>query len=156
MIKKLKIQGLKSIDEIILELKNLNLLVGVNSSGKSTIIQSLLIASQNISNDKYNFNGNLVSLGDYSEVRNFNTNAKNINIEIESTYDNYKFEFFENEDVKITRNKYKSELEFDKGLYYLSASRIGYLDTYEKNITFLSLNIMSLHNKYQSFFFFDC
>ena len=103
MIKKLKIQGLKSIDEIILELKNLNLLVGVNSSGKSTIIQSLLIASQNISNDKYNFNGNLVSLGDYSEVRNFNTNAKNINIEIESTYDNYKFEFFENEDVKINR-----------------------------------------------------
>lgn len=134
MIKKLKIQGLKSIDEIILELKNLNLLVGVNSSGKSTIIQSLLIASQNISNDKYNFNGNLVSLGDYSEVRNFNTNAKNINIEIDSIYDNYKFEFFENKDAKITKNNKKNELEFDNGLYYLSASRIGYLDTYEKNI----------------------
>lgn len=58
MIKKLKIEGLKSIDKITLELSNLNLLVGVNSSGKSTIIQSLLIASQNISNDKYNFTRN--------------------------------------------------------------------------------------------------
>ncbi|MGM9534900.1 MAG: DUF3696 domain-containing protein [Intestinibacter sp.] len=134
MIKKLKIEGLKSIDKITLELSNLNLLVGVNSSGKSTIIQSLLIASQNISNDKYNFNGNLVSLGDYREVRNFITNAKNIDIEIDSVYDNYKFKFFEDKDVQVTRNQNGNELEFDKGLYYLSASRIGYLDTYEKNI----------------------
>lgn len=133
MINNLMVQGLKSIDNINLNFKNLNLLVGVNSSGKSTIIQSILLASQNISNDKLNLNGNLVSMGDFRELRNSNTNAKSIIINIEDNTGNYKLVF---NDLKSssTRNDFlKTNIEFDKGLYYLSAARIGHMDTYEKN-----------------------
>ncbi|MGH4140861.1 DUF3696 domain-containing protein [Clostridium sp.] len=133
MINSLMVQGLKSIDNIKLSFKNLNLLVGVNSSGKSTIIQSLLLASQNISNDKPNLNGNLVSMGDFRELRNSNTNAKDIIINIEDNTGNCKLVF---NDLKasLTGNDFlKSNIEFDKELYYLSAARIGHMDTYEKN-----------------------
>ncbi|MBO0535735.1 hypothetical protein EXQ37_19990 [Clostridium botulinum] len=54
MINSLIVKGFKSIDNVKVDFSNLNLLVGVNSSGKSTIIQSLLLASQNILNSKPN------------------------------------------------------------------------------------------------------
>jgi predicted ATPase len=134
MISNIKIKGLKSIDELELTLKNLNLFIGTNSSGKSTIIQSLLIASQNIDKSKSEFNGSLVSLGDFREVRNFVTNAKSVSIGIEDSQGNHQWEFFEEED-SIEKNTGKDcDFKFDDGLYYLSASRIGYMDTYEKNI----------------------
>lgn len=134
MINKLKIRGLKSIDELSLTFKNLNLLIGVNSSGKSTILQSLLIASQNMDKSNLDFNGSLVSLGDFREVRNFITNAKSISIVVEDSIATHKWEFFKEED-STEDNEYKEcDFKFDDGLYYLSASRIGYMDTYEKNI----------------------
>lgn len=133
MINKLMVKGFKSIDNIKLDFKNLNLLVGVNSSGKSTIIQSLLLASQNVVNNKPNLNGNLVSMGDFRELRNINTNAKSVIINIEDNTGNYEL-FFDNSQPLCKINNFsKSNITFDKGLYYLSAARIGYMDTYEKN-----------------------
>lgn len=133
MLKNLRVRGLKSIDDIKLEFKNLNLLVGVNSSGKSTIIQSLLLASQNISSNKPNLNGNLVSMGDFRELRNLNTNAKSLNIDIEDDWSNYGFYFDDSKTSLIKNNSLGSNITFDRGLYYLSAARIGQMDTYEKN-----------------------
>ena len=133
MISNLIVKGFKSIDNINLGFKNLNLLVGVNSSGKSTIIQSLLLASQNISNNKPNLNGNLVSMADFRELRNLNTNAKSVVINIEDNTGNYKLLFNDSESESINNNFSKSNIIFDKGLYYLSAARIGHMDTYEKN-----------------------
>ena len=48
MIKSLVVKGFKSIDNIKLDFNNLNLLLGVNSSGKSTIIQSLSPVGQRV------------------------------------------------------------------------------------------------------------
>lgn len=134
MINNLEIQGLKSIDRINIDFNKLNLLVGVNSSGKSTVIQSLLVASQNIYGNNFKFNGNLISLGDFREVRNFITNAQSIKIKIEDSRNIHKWEFFEDEKFNKKTNSTNCDFNFDKGLYYLSASRIGYMDTYEKNI----------------------
>lgn len=134
MIYSAEIEGLKSIDNIKLTLKNLNLLLGINSSGKSTIIQSLLIASQNINQNNSKFNGSLVSLGDFREVRNFVTNAKIIKINLEDSKSSHELEFFEDRDSLIDIDENSCDFKFDNGLYYLSASRIGHMDTYEKNI----------------------
>ena len=63
MICKISINGLKSIESAELDLQPFTLLVGMNSSGKSTVIQSLLLAIQNISEkQKSPLNGQLVSL----------------------------------------------------------------------------------------------
>lgn len=134
MISKMKIEGLKSIDDLSISLTNFNLFIGTNSSGKSTIIQGLLTLSQNINNYESKLNGSLVSLGDFREVRNFNTNAKSIRINVEDSNEKHSIQFFEENEAIVNINKEKCELKFDKGLYYLSASRIGHLDTYEKNI----------------------
>lgn len=134
MINKIEIKGLKSIDELELELKNYNLFLGVNSSGKSTIIQSLLLLSQNINQREPKLNGSLVSFGEFRETRNFNINAKSIGILVEDKSEKHNIEFFEDSDPKMDIKKDKCECNFDNGLYYLSASRIGHMDTYENNI----------------------
>lgn len=137
MINRIDIQGLKSIDNLVIDLKNFNLFLGVNSSGKSTIIQGLLAISQNINQQECKLNGSLVSLGEFREVRNFNTNAKNISIKVIDDMEQHSIEFFEQDgsvESIIDIKKDKCEFKFDEGLYYLSASRIGHLDTYEKNI----------------------
>ncbi|TCO67894.1 DUF3696 domain-containing protein [Marinisporobacter balticus] len=133
MINSLMVKGFKSIDNIKLKFNNLNLLVGVNSSGKSTIIQSLLLVSQNVSNSKPNLNGNLVSMGEFRELRNLNTNAKNVMINIEDNTGSCELFFDDSESSSRSNDFSKSNITFDKGLYYLSAARIGHMDTYEKN-----------------------
>lgn len=134
MINNISIHGLKSIDTLSIDLKNLNLFIGTNSSGKSTIIQGLLTLSQNINQHEFNLNGSLVSLGDFREVRNFNTNAKSIKIDVIDSKEEHSIEFFEQNEAVVNIKKEKCEIKFDEGLYYLSAARIGHLDTYEKNI----------------------
>lgn len=134
MISKLEIQGLKSIDNLSINLTNLNLFIGTNSSGKSTVIQGLLTLSQNINQQESKLNGSLVALGEFREVRNFNTNAKSININVKDNIGEHSIEFFEEDEAVVDIKEGKCEFKFDEGLYYLSASRIGHLDTYEKNI----------------------
>ena len=49
-IDRVKIQNFKSLVDVNLELRNLTILTGVNSSGKSSFIQSLLLFKENIDN----------------------------------------------------------------------------------------------------------
>lgn len=133
MIDKIHISGLKSIDNLEINLKNFNLFLGVNSAGKSTIIQGLLTLSQSINQHEYKLNGSLVSLGEFREVRNFITNAKSIKINVQDSKKNHSIEYFEDSEPIVDIKKDECEFIFDNGLYYLSASRIGHMDTYEKN-----------------------
>lgn len=136
MINQIYVENLKSIDKITVAMKNLNLLVGTNSSGKSTLIQAILLASQNFSSERLELNGNLISLGDYREVRNFNVSLPKIVIDLKLNNDSW-FELEMHEDQEnnqLSKTQYDDQLQVDEGLYYLSASRIGHLDIYDKNI----------------------
>lgn len=68
MIRKIVIDNFKCIKEMELDCSGLNLLIGTNSSGKSTILQALLFLSQNIS-ETVGLNGRFVSLGEFEENR---------------------------------------------------------------------------------------
>ena len=46
-INRVQVKNFKSLKDIDIELSNLNLLTGVNSSGKSSFIQALLLLKQN-------------------------------------------------------------------------------------------------------------
>ncbi len=43
MLTEIKIEGFKCFDKLDILLRNLNLLTGINSSGKSSVIQSILL-----------------------------------------------------------------------------------------------------------------
>ena len=77
MIENIKISAFKSINQIEIEGSSLNFFTGTNSSGKSSILQSLLLLSQNL-DDSYGLNGPMVSIGSYREARNYNISCSNV------------------------------------------------------------------------------
>lgn len=79
MIRKIGVEALKSIKNIQVECSKLNLLVGTNSSGKSSFLQSILLVAQNTVEEE-GLNGSLVSLGEFREVRNYSMPRKAIKI----------------------------------------------------------------------------
>lgn len=146
MINSLSVTGLKSIDSLKINFNKINILVGTNSSGKSSLIQAILLASQNLDEINCPLNGNLISLGDFREVRNFITNAQEIKIGIKlrDCYHNISIvesdenkedscKLFKKSEDQVNANKIKEQLSIDEGLYYLSSSRIGHKDIYEKS-----------------------
>lgn len=82
MITKIRVKALKSIRDLSVECSNLNLFTGVNSSGKSTFLQALLIASQADWTDDCLDGPLALSLGEFREVRNFNMPREDIEIMI--------------------------------------------------------------------------
>ncbi|TFE03850.1 AAA family ATPase [Jeotgalibacillus salarius] len=140
MITNLTINGLKSFDETSLELNNFTLLVGMNSAGKSTVIQALLLAIQNITDDgRSPLNGRLVSLGEFSDARNFIKNAKSFSIKLSSQFEDLSLNFFEDDGiVQCEINPNQNELtrylnQKNKKIHYISSKRIGSQDLYGKN-----------------------
>lgn len=140
MISKITINNMKCFDSTTLELHNFTLLVGMNSAGKSTIIQALLLAIQNINDEgRSPLNGRLVSLGEFSDVRNFIKNAKSFSIELTSVNEKLSLRFFEDNDSVICEIEPKeNELteylnQKNKRIHYLSSKRIGSQDLYGKN-----------------------
>jgi len=139
MISNLKIKNFKSFDDVEVDLNNFTLLTGMNSAGKSTIIQAILLAVQNITEyGRFPLNGRLVSLGQFSDVRNFVKNAKEFNIEVSSRGDYVSFNFTEDDKVNCEINK-SSEVLVDylhqknHHVSYISSKRIGSQDLYDKN-----------------------
>ena len=138
MIEEIKIRAIKSIADITLSCSNLNLFVGTNSSGKSTVIQSILLISQNIEY-KYGLNGPLISLGDFRDIKNFNINEKEMVISVKGEGAKLKLQINENiiynTDSQIINSKLFHDLNYNnQKLHYLSCHRIGSRDTYEKNL----------------------
>ena len=144
MIECLEIENFKSIDSLKLCLKKFNLFTGTNSSGKSSIIQSILTLSQNIEDDKYGLNGPLVSVGNYRDVKNYNISKGEIRIKAKSSEDFVEIKINESEElssnrseVKINNSNSTKETKFinyrNGNLQYLSCNRIGSKDIYQKN-----------------------
>ena len=59
---------MKSVQRLLMECSNVNVLVGTNSSGKTSIIQSILFVAQN-RESPCGLNGKLITLGNLEENR---------------------------------------------------------------------------------------
>jgi energy-coupling factor transporter ATP-binding protein EcfA2 len=70
MLASVSIKGFKSLKSISLDLSGLNILVGPNNSGKSTVLQALILLKQSYKNPANGLllNGPYVSLGDFGQV----------------------------------------------------------------------------------------
>lgn len=108
MIKEWKLDNFKSIDqENDLEFRPLTLFTGANSSGKSTILQSILLVTQTlqspIASRSILLNGWFKKFGSYSDIVNRRDHNKNIKIGFKLSNDDtlreesiYRYRFSEN------------------------------------------------------------
>ncbi|PQJ89893.1 AAA family ATPase [Aliivibrio sifiae] len=81
MLKVIDIDGFKSIEKESLKICSLTILTGVNSSGKSTVIQALLLLFRfSIMPNRYSLEDVTRSYSNVREVRNRFNNTDNINI----------------------------------------------------------------------------
>lgn len=83
MINKWKLFNFKSVrDATEIELKPLTILAGANSSGKSTVLQSMLLIAQTlysrVSSKSVILNGTLTRLGQFDDLRSFGSDANQI------------------------------------------------------------------------------
>lgn len=142
MFEKIDIKNFKCFGETSIKLTTLNILTGQNSSGKSSIIQAMLLLLQSIENAKGNIlNGRYTKLGYYSDVKNIFTREA---IEIEAVMnDNSKAKLQIRGDGEVELNKSK---EFENDIIYLSADRIGVKNEYDRNEE--EIDRIGLHGEY--------
>ncbi|OGI11431.1 MAG: hypothetical protein A2Y40_09575 [Candidatus Margulisbacteria bacterium GWF2_35_9] len=141
MIESICINGFKCFDNTTLDLSRITLLTGVNSGGKSSAIQALLLLSQNItSNELSPLNGHLVSIGSFVEVRNFVSNSKEFTVSVLKDNQRLSCKFKEQADIcerdfTESDEDIKTLLNYNnKHFHYLSADRIGVKDIYDTNL----------------------
>lgn len=79
-IDKVVINNFKSLKQIDLKLKNLTLITGLNSTGKSSFIQALLLLKQN--------KNNLDQISSYEMMKSFSINDKEILTHLKSNIEN--------------------------------------------------------------------
>jgi predicted ATPase len=110
LVKKLEISNFKSFHNETVEFRDITVLTGTNSSGKSSIIQSILLLSEYQSRselDKY-----LLSLGTFETLRNIEAVQSSISITLN-----------ENQVFKIDKESSyfygEKSLQFNKNLFYL-------------------------------------
>lgn len=140
MIEKLSIRNFKCFDKVDLALGKLTILAGTNSSGKSSIIQAILLLSHNVSKEKVPpLNSDIVSIGSFKEARNFITNEKEIEIAAYIDNKSCSVKIFEDDELSVKSVVLSASAEVNKVLNksngcinYLSANRIGHKDLYSK------------------------
>ncbi len=150
MINGIEILALKSIDKLTVTCKNLNIITGTNSSGKSTFLQAILLYVQSYEKEYWHtkgngLNGKFVSIGEFRENKNINSTSKEIVINMDSTGNHRKtVKYTENVDGECVVEYVKDGR--DGGGYnvldmlnniprikYLSCNRIGANDVYSKD-----------------------
>lgn len=76
-LRRIELQDFKSVAHASVELRPLTVVVGANSSGKSTLLQSILAVTQAVragtGTAEFPLNGEFVRLGTFDETRNFLT-----------------------------------------------------------------------------------
>ena len=161
MLKNIYLENFKCFDEIHLELSKLNVLSGINSMGKSTIIQSLLLLRKAYENNSINeylqLNGELVNLGTGYDVLNRNSNNETIKFSINYNNEFFSWEYQYEKDSSIQKVKNNPTILpdilsninlFSDRFEYISADRIGPRRYYEVDDSVQSINRIGYRGEY--------
>ncbi len=121
MITKIELQNFKSFEELNLELTNFNIFFGLNGSGKSSVIQSLLLLRQSFLNNslqsgKLSINGNYVKLGLGKDIYFEYAQNEEISFNLSSDKDKFisPFKFLYRPDTDVLDVKLKNPVDFQK------------------------------------------
>ena len=147
MIKKIRIKNFKSLKDVDLSLSNLNVLTGLNGSGKSSLIQTLLLLRQSLKSVDKDIaglilqDGELISLGSGKDVF-YQYAGKDEMIEFEilanDTILKWCFKYTPNSDIlSVTNKKHSTNLStvnlFNENFQYLNAEHISPQVSYKKS-----------------------
>lgn len=142
MLNKITIKNFKSIKDANLSLASINIITGINSSGKSSLLQTILLLNQySKKTGKVGLNGDFVKLGTIGDVLNQFYSDNEIKISYETA---------NLEKISLTISNPEENLTMDvaavscsgnirllkkllKNIKYLSAERMGAEFTYEIN-----------------------
>lgn len=133
MIDRVEIKNFKSIRDMELNFTNFNLITGTNSSGKSSLIQSLLVMSQRNEDDI--LNGKAISLGTPINIINEGVGkgeSAKISLYME---DGTELECSVSAEEQVgNREREARSFFYEKDVFYISANRASVMDIYPKNI----------------------
>lgn len=124
MLTELQIENFKSIELQNFNFRLLTVLTGLNSTGKSSIIQAILLLSKFYTSSKKDIvNTQVAYFSDFSEIRNKYQNAKSLKIAAKSETCFFSLNMdYETSECFLTGQK---GLDYEHNLYYISANRIG-------------------------------
>lgn len=139
MIESVELKNFKCFEDQCLNVGGLTLLTGLNSSGKSSFLQSLLLLRQSYYQDflpeiGLSLNGELVSIGTAQDALFEGASDDKIEIKIVWTFDResiWQFNYDRIADVLSLNyapgdsNIYQEESLFNNNFHYLTAERIG-------------------------------
>jgi predicted ATPase len=135
MLTRMKLENFKSWQSLDIEIAPLTILFGTNSSGKSSILQSILLliqSSEQTGLNGLNFGGkdDYVNLGSFRDIVFEHDLEKTVSIGF--TYNNVVWDFslqYKNDDTQITGNAewsphgYMGEVVFEELVHYLGPLR---------------------------------
>lgn len=133
MIKSLKIENFKSIENQNIRLSNLNIFAGTNGAGKSSAIQTLLLTKQiSKKNDAFsiNLNGELTQLGNTRSIFHKWAKKEETNITFKLTA-NESFSFSCHPSDRDTIILTSDLQKFASNIRYLAANRITPADIFQ-------------------------
>jgi len=148
MIQVIGIKNFKSIKEVQIETKSLNLLMGLNGMGKSSFIQSLLLLMQSdkLEQNIFDLKGSLVQIGQGRDALYQYANEEQIEFLIYFSNDivyNWKLKYQSDKDKLTAIKGYDSpQMEIfrnlTKNFQFISAERIGPQDLYDASSIIVS------------------
>lgn len=153
MINNLSIKNFKCFEDLNIELSCLNVFAGINSMGKSSVIQAILLLRQSFEMGMLNrglpLNGELVQIGTGFDLMYRNSDQDDVTIEISSDEGSAKWQYQYSKDSDFQKAKFTnmdpeqihSINIFTPTFSYVSAERVGpqryykqsYHQIYEKN-----------------------
>lgn len=154
------INNFKSIKSKKFDLKNLNVLLGLNGQGKSSFIQTLLLLRQSKENLKkgvVNLNGDLIKIGTAKDaLYQFATEDMSFVLCLDKLWYNMEFDYesdsdilrikdhdSENEDNNLINSEFPyesiNEGLFNESFQYLNADRIEPKSLHKKSLSTISL-----------------
>ncbi len=151
-IKNIKIKNFKSLKNIYLTFGNLTLLTGINSSGKSSIIQSLLLLKSNQNSKKLNLDNEYVQINDIKDLLYEEYLEKDTSFNISLNDNQVVLEVFfsksKNKDF-IVKNENKVNL-FNTGFQYLETNRVPPQNMYNMSLEYIRDNLLGTKGEYTS------
>lgn len=119
MINNIKISNFKCLHNEDIQFKPLTIITGLNSSGKSTLLQTILSPLSKLNKAGERLLSDRIS-SDFASLKNKYVNSKEVSGSINN---NLMFNISENDSYSIEGSGFSLKLE--ENCYYLSANRIG-------------------------------